>query len=299
MNALEIIGYVLLSIAILLGAALLLLIILILTTSITASAEYDGEMRLKVKYLFFTIIRSPETPSQIRKKKRKKKREKKKRIKELKKREKLRRKNRKAEHLKTSTKKTSSKPVAAPKKADADTSVPLSGGKPEGAEAQNPKPQGSQPRSPSQNIKSSKPRENKKAKTDLQTAVGLLNTAKPHIKELFKKIRITNVLIDILVGGEDAAKTAISYGIHCTAIYGLIEFLKQTATFEAERISIKADFDLPKTDYYAKGTVKLKISTFLRCILWFTGASAKELKKTNPGTGKQNNVKNQSLKKTG
>lgn len=288
MSVLDIIGYALLGIACLLGAVLLLLIILIITTSITVKLRYDGEAEIKIKYLFFTIVRSPESPSQIRKKKRKKKKEEKKRLKELKKREKLRRKNRRAAHLKTNEKKSSHK-------ADSNGSIAFSAEKStsenEGENAQKVKA--------SENTKDRKAKADKKAKVDFQTAMRIFNSAKPHIKRLFKKIRLTDVLVDIMVGGDDAAKTAISYGVHCSAIYGLIEFLKQNITFKSERITIKADFDLPKTDYYASATLKLRLSTLLGCLLWGFLAVTKELNKSNSQAENQNKVKNQPLKKAG
>lgn len=285
MSVSEILGYVLLAIACLLGAGLLLLIILLITTSITVKIRYDGETELRVKYLFFTIVRSPETPSRIRRKK-------KKRLKELKKKEKLRRKNRKAAHLKTNEKKSSRR------KNPNEDSSPLKEKDTDLKKGENIREAKTADNAPKINS-SKKERSDKKAKVDFQAAMGLINSAKPHIKRVFKKIRITDVLVDIMVGGEDAAKTALSYGVHCCAIYGLIEFLKQNVTFEADRITIKADFDLPKTDYYARATIKLKISTFLRCVLWGIVAAAKELNGSSPQSGKQTKVKNQPLKKAG
>lgn len=285
MNVLDILGYVLLAIACLLGAALLLAIILLITTSITVKIRYDGETEIRVKYLFFTIVRSPETPSRIKKKK-------KKQLKELKKREKLRRKNRKAAHLKTNEKKSSRKINSK------EASTPLKENEAEPGKEENVQ-KAETISNASESMKNRKAKSNKKAKVDFQTAMRIVNSAKPHIKRLFKKIRITDVLLDIMVGGDDAAKTALSYGIHCSAIYGLIEFLKQNVTFKADRITIKADFDLPKTDYYARATVKLKLSTFLRCMIWGFAAVTKELNKGSSQTGNQNKVKNQPLKKAG
>ena len=281
MNALEILGYVLLTIACLLGAALLLAIILIITTSVTAKLRYDGEAEIRIKYLCFTIVRSPKSPSQIRK-------EKKKKLKELKKKEKLKRKNRRAAHLKANEKKSSEvqKPKADNTQTNEKKSEPVKEEKP---------PIEKTAAGTSKKSMNEKKAADKKAKVDLQTAMRVINSAKPHIKKLFKKIRITDVFVDIMVGGDDAAKTALSYGVHCTAIYGLIEFLKQNITFEAKRITIKADFDLPKTDYYAEAEVKLKVSTLLGCLIWGFAAISKEMNKDGPQRGS----KNPPLKKAG
>lgn len=281
MSALEIIGYVLLAIACLLGAALLLLIILVITTSVTVKIKYDGEAQFQVKYLFFTIVRSPESPSQIRKKERKKRKE-----------EKLKKKHRKAAHLKTKEKKPSRK-------------IDTQAGSPASKEKESPLNKDEAPQkskaadNSSKTPKEKKVKADKKAKVDLQTVLGVFNAAKPHVKRLFKKIRFSDVLIDIMVGGDDAAKTAVSYGIHCSAIYGLIEFLRRSVTFKAERIAIKADFKLPKTDYYARATVKLRLSTLIGCVVWGFLAVNRELNKGKTEAEKKDTVKNQQLKKAG
>ncbi len=109
----------------------------------------------------------------------------------------------------------------------------------------------------------------------------ILGKAKPHIKRLFKKIRVTGVYADITVGGSDAAKTAISYGVHCAAVDGLAAFLDGMITFKAEEINIRADFELEKSVYYAKATVKLRLSTLLHSGLWGAAAVYGELKELN------------------
>ncbi len=290
MNAGDIIGYVLLGIGILIGALLVIAMILILTTSVTIHAEYDNGIYFKVKYLFFTIAMNPESPSRIRRKKRRE-------LKRKSKEEKLRRKNRKAEHLvvheKKDKKKTNEKDIADEKNVAASKNDIIND---KNGSGKADRDRGEQAAAPKVNsdIKSavaSEKSEQKKSKVDFQMIVNAIGAAKPHIKRLFKKIRFSGVLIDILVGGEDAAKTAVSYGIHCTAVYGFAEFLKRTVSFDSERITIKADFDLEKTDYYAKATIKLRISTALRCAVWGGLAVMKELNKAEDKGKKTSNVK--------
>lgn len=114
--------------------------------------------------------------------------------------------------------------------------------------------------------------ESEKPKTDLKLIVSCVNAAKPYVKRVFKKIRIYDVFAEIVVGGSDAASTAISYGVHCAAVHGAVCFLKNNASFKAKKIDIKADFDLEKTDYYLYCRVKLRLSTLLFCLLWGTAA---------------------------
>ena len=112
--------------------------------------------------------------------------------------------------------------------------------------------------------------------------------ASPHVKRLFKKIRLSNVVIDIITGGDDAAKTAISYGVHCGAVYGLVSFLDSAISFNADRISVKADFSLPKNEYYLKGTVKLRLSTLLHSGIWGFFAVFSELRKASGAPPEKN-----------
>lgn len=98
------------------------------------------------------------------------------------------------------------------------------------------------------------------------------------MKRLFKKIRFDDVFLEITVGGDDAAKAAISYGVHCSAVYGLVEFLKDTVHFNAKQIKIHADFDMEKSDYYAYCKIKLRLSTLLFCAIWGFFAVMKVMK---------------------
>lgn len=88
------------------------------------------------------------------------------------------------------------------------------------------------------------------------------------------------------MGGDDAAKTAVSYGTHCAAVYGLISFLDSAVTFKAEKIEIRADFQLEKSEYYAKGMLKLRVSTLLHSGIWGFLAIRNELMQITGATEK-------------
>ncbi|MDE7280501.1 MAG: DUF2953 domain-containing protein [Ruminiclostridium sp.] len=128
-----------------------------------------------------------------------------------------------------------------------------------------------------------------KLKPDLDMIIDCVNAAKPHIKKLFKKIRIYDVFAEIVVGGDDAAKTALSYGTHCAAINGFIAFLKNNVSFKAIKIDIKADFDLEKSDYYVYGKVKLRLCTLLSCLIWGYSAVQGAMNGDRPKEREQSN----------
>lgn len=241
--------------ALIITAAIVLLIFLLLASSITAELEYDRVFKFKIKYLFFTIAKDPLSPREQKKKKRKA---------EKKKRREEKKAKRQGKHL-------------AEKK-----HRPSAAGKINAPEAKEAEPHTSSEDEDKDKDKTKdrpeEKKEKKKSKVTPELIFGIWGKAKPHVKRLFKKIRVTGVYADITVGGEDAAKTAISYGVHCAAVNGLAAFLDGMITFKAEKIDIKADFALEKSEYYAKATVKLRLSTLLHSGLWGAAAVYGELK---------------------
>lgn len=243
-------------------AFIILLVIFLLTAYVKFELEYDSEPFVKVKYLLFSRILMPETKQSIKRKKRKEKREKKKQEKL----EKKRKKELRGQHLKsgkkTGKKSENNKPsqkAAAAQKAPQVT---------KGEKTKNAQTEKTSDKS--KNVKNSDkaiPKKDK-PKPDPDLIINCVNAAKPYAKKLFKKIRIYDVFAEIVVGGDDAAKTALSYGVHCAAVNGFIAFLKNNVSFKAKKIDIKADFDLEKTDYYIYGKVKLRLVTLLSCLIW-------------------------------
>lgn len=229
--------------------ALVLIFILLLFSSITVELEYDNDLKYKVKYLCFTLAPKDEKKKK-RKEEKKKRREAKKALKQKKKRDKLRKKK-----SKTQQKGQNAKSTAGTAK----------------------KPLPSETKAPKDKQQAPDIKKEKKPKPDIGLIINIIQKAKPHVKRMFKKIRITKVYADITVGGDDAAKTAVSYGVHCAAVNGLIAFLDNTITFKKEKINIRADFDLEKTDYYVSGTIKLRVSTLLHSVIWGYAAVKNEL----------------------
>ena len=249
--------------ALIIIAVIALLFFVLLASSITIHFEYDKIFKFKINYLFFTIAKDPLSPKEQKKKQRKEEKKK-----------------RKEEKKKQKAAKTTS---VSPKNKDEPTSKTDTA-----AKAENETNTEENQKTNDENKASApKPKkEKKKSGITPDLIMRILGKAKPHIKRLFKKIRITGVYVDIAVGGEDAAKTAISYGTHCAAIYGLVSFLDNTITFKAEKIGIRADFQAEKSEYYAKGTVKLRVSTLLHSGIWGFMAVRNELMQITKATEK-------------
>ena len=236
---------------IVIGAILLLLFIL-LASSIRVDMEYDKVFKYRVRYLFFTFIKNPLSPGELKRKKKKESKAKKKKEKEQ---------NKKGAHLmRRSDKKPQKSEVIDVKTAEQAQAVEQLQKQEQGKADKNA------PAKP-------------KMKFSFDLIKRIIGRASPHVKRIFRKIRLSNVVIDIVIGGDDAAKTAISYGVHCSAVYGLVEFLDSVISFKADGISVRADFQLPKSEYYAKGTLKLRLSTLLHSAIWGFFAVLSEIRK--------------------
>ncbi len=253
---------------IVIGAVALVLFIL-LASSLTVDFEYDESFSFKVKYLFFTIIMNPNSPRRIKKKEKK---EAKKKKKEEKKREKEKKQALKKNQA-APPKEQSPKPVETKEKVEAAPSE--KGG--ESSEKRDKK----QEQKKDKQEKEKKKDKHKKKKLNLDLILSIIKKASPHVKRIFKKIRFYNIVVDITVGGDDAAKVAISYGAHCSAVYSIVAFLQNTVTFKAKKIDVKGNFNLEKSRYYARGTVKLRLSTLLHSAIWGACAVLLEIVKAN------------------
>lgn len=262
--------------ALIIISAIILFIVFLLASFVKIELEYDSDFFVKVKYLCFTLFMMPKSKSML-------KREKKKEEKKRKKQEKMRKKRHKGQHLITSDKKKPSKvsPKEQSTQSDKNNDFENRSLKSENVNAQK-----------SDNDKKEKDEKSDKPDFDFEMIIGCIKAAKPYVKRFFKKIRFDDVFVEIVVGGDDAAKTAVSYGVHCAAAHGLVCFLKNTVSFKAKKIDIKANFDLEKTDYYAYGKIKLRLSTLLFCAIWGYFAVYKVMKsddnsnKTNSNNSK-------------
>lgn len=243
--------------ALIIIAAIALLLCILLFSSVTAELEYDETFKFKIKYLFFTIAKDPLSPKEQKKKKRR----------EEKKKRKAEKKKRRAEKSASLT----------PKNKNTGKHVNVGENRENTGKTNENIPQKQENGKGKTAKENAQKKEKKKSGITPDIIMRIFGKAKPHIKRLFKKIRISGVYTDITVGGEDAAKTAISYGIHCAAVDGLAGFLNSTVSFKAEKITIRADFDLEKTEYYARGTVKLRLSTLLHSSIWGFFAVKNEL----------------------
>lgn len=109
----------------------------------------------------------------------------------------------------------------------------------------------------------------KKSKVDFALIKQLIDSAGKPIRRFFRKLRVTELYIDCVVGGSGAAQVATNYGTYCGVIYGLVNWLGAVFTVKAKDIQIEADFDKEKTDLFMHMKIKMRVGTALFTVLWF------------------------------
>lgn len=97
--------------------------------------------------------------------------------------------------------------------------------------------------------------------------LGFLRDLIPHIKKLLKHIKIINVILDIVIAEDDAAKTAIEYGSVCAAAYPLLSGLEAVANVKYKAINISSDFENKKSGLSFSGTVRTRIFFLLIALI--------------------------------
>jgi len=97
----------------------------------------------------------------------------------------------------------------------------------------------------------------------------IYDCAKTPVKRLIKKLRVTNLRIDCIVGGDDAARVAMTYGLQSAAISGGLAWLNEILKLRVKRVNVTADFKSDQTSLHMKCKVKIRVITALVCIVQY------------------------------
>ena len=219
-------------------------LIVIFVQTVTVTAVYDSHPEIVVKFLWFTIMRSPPDPDKKKKKKKKK--------------------NKKAKASK-------------PAKSDKQPIRPDIPGKEETPAGEGI---GYAPFSP--DLEPKKAAENDKAEK-ISMIKDYVESSWEPVKKMLKNIKIRDVYIDYVVGADDAAVTALKYGGICAAVYSVTEWLKTYFDTQIREINIEADFDAQKDDPFVYVTLKMKLFTFMWCSEWLLLRASKTTLKYKAG----------------
>ena len=77
--------------------------------------------------------------------------------------------------------------------------------------------------------------------------ISLLKTVFNQLKFILKHIKIYNLDLKIWVATEDAAKTAIEYGVVSTAVYNFLQFVSSITKLKLKKVDIYSDFESKKS----------------------------------------------------
>lgn len=87
----------------------------------------------------------------------------------------------------------------------------------------------------------------------------LIKLAVSRIIWLIKKTKFRQFFIDISIASDDAANTAISYGVVCAAVYPIINLLDQNTDLSVKKVNIYTDFDKLSPEIEAAISVKTRL----------------------------------------
>lgn len=89
------------------------------------------------------------------------------------------------------------------------------------------------------------------------------NVSKKHLRNIFKRIYIEELMIDFVIADEDAYKAAMNYGKINAGIYNLINFIRTFFTVTIKTVDIVCDFDSKESVYDFSTKITVKPSTIL------------------------------------
>ena len=201
----------------LIAGGIILFIIILLAVPVVIRFEYGSALLLKARYLFITVYRFPKKPKKRRRKKAKKKR---------------------------GRSEASQKKAAAAKTAEAAQSEAAAEAKPEKDGKAKKETKEKDPRVPTL----SEIFELVKALAD-----GL---CKP-LKKLLKRIHINDFRLEMVCGGDDAAKAALKFGAVNLAVGNALGQLGSWFTMKDPHIDIGVDFQNEHTDVQCSCTVRV------------------------------------------
>lgn len=95
----------------------------------------------------------------------------------------------------------------------------------------------------------------------------LWETVKIFFTKLFKGIKITGLMIDFVISGEDACEAAVNYGKVSTAVYNGIALLKLMFRVSVSSVDIGCEFESGKSRYDCAANVTLGLGTAVGLVL--------------------------------
>ncbi|MCL2018973.1 MAG: hypothetical protein FWG70_04360 [Oscillospiraceae bacterium] len=215
--------------ALIITGAIISVIIILMSLPIVFEIDYHKEAEIKIRLLFFDLFKEKEPkPRKLKKKKK--------------------------------------KPYTPPPKSDTLL-------KPEAPLKPDAPPEHSEPAESEKTVKTTlKPKKKKKFETDIPdldiNLIKILIGGLAHpIKKLIKKIKITELYIESIVGGSDAAQAALNFGTQNAAIYSALAWLKTVSSVKVGQINIRPDFMREDSVFNFHCKVKIRLGTVALCAI--------------------------------
>lgn len=98
------------------------------------------------------------------------------------------------------------------------------------------------------------------------------------LRRIFTHIYIENLMIDFVIAGEDACKTAVSYGTVSAGVYNGISLLSFLFRTRIKSVDISCDFDGKKPVYNVAADITARPSTLLAAVLGILGGFIRNYK---------------------
>lgn len=221
------------------AGAVVVVIMILLMTSVKVRFEYSDELRLKISWLFLTLVRIPAVTK------------------------KQKRRNKKTEKAAESVAETEASDT---EKLSADAAEG-STGRADPPEKETPKP--SAPEKPAK-------KKGGVGLSDIWEIVKLVwdSLSKP-LKRLFRATRIYGFRLHVVCGGDDAAKAALNYGRVGAAAGVARAFLEGTFTMVKPEFDIGVDFMSEETSAECSFTAKLTPIAAIAFLFWVIGRAVR------------------------
>jgi len=115
-----------------------------------------------------------------------------------------------------------------------------------------------------------------KRSIDWEMSKILLVSSFTPIKRFVRKLRVERVRINCVIGGDDAAKVALTYGLQSAVISSFLAWLKETVRLKTDEVNITADFMREETVQHIRFRVRVRVATVVGALIKFAIDVAKK-----------------------
>lgn len=97
----------------------------------------------------------------------------------------------------------------------------------------------------------------------VKTVFAFLNDVLAHIKKILPTVKLKKVILNLTVATDNAADTAIEYGIVCACVYPVLAILNSCAKIGLKNVNIKSDFEGKNSDFDFSVLVGFRLFYFI------------------------------------